>query len=81
MFPLWKVPLLRDFIPRQQKAQAAVALIRQTTTELINKCRALVDSEEQVCSPGASCRQRSKAYGQMKVDNDTSMCDPPNLGV
>lgn len=56
VFPLWKVPLLCDFIPRQQKAQAAVALIRQTTTELIDKCKAMVDSEEEVCTPSGLLR-------------------------
>ena len=48
LLPLWKVPLLRNLVPRQQKAQAAVTLIRQTTEQLIAKCRAMVDAEEQV---------------------------------
>lgn len=48
ILPLWKLPLVEHFIPRQQKAQAAVKLIRQTTTDLINKCKAMVDAEEEV---------------------------------
>ena len=33
-------------VPRQRKAQEAVALIRATTEELIAKCKAMVDAEE-----------------------------------
>ena len=51
--PLWKLPLVGALIPRQRKAQAAVALIRQTTEELIAKCKAMVDAEEQVRPPAA----------------------------
>ena len=53
LLPLWKVPLLSAFVPRHRKAQAAVELIRQTTTDLINKCKAMVDAEEEVnpCPP------------------------------
>ena len=50
LLPLWKVPLVRNFVPRLQKAEAAVDLIRKTTTELIDKCKAMVDAEEQVRS-------------------------------
>lgn len=39
-------------MPRQQKAAAAVELIRDTTNELIKKCKAMVD-EEEVSSPNA----------------------------
>lgn len=55
ILPLWKVPLLAGLVPRQQKAQAAVDLIRKTTTELIDKCKAMVDAEEQVPSPFLAC--------------------------
>lgn len=48
ILPLWKLPLVEHIIPRQKKAQAAVKLIRDTTTDLINKCKAMVDAEEQV---------------------------------
>ena len=48
LLPIWKVPVLSFFVPRHRKAQAAVDLIRQTTTDLINKCKAMVDAEEQV---------------------------------
>ena len=51
--PLWKLPLAGALIPRQRKAQAAVALIQQTTEELIAKCKAMVDAEEQVRPPAA----------------------------
>ena len=57
LLPLWKVPLVRNFVPRLQKAEAAVDLIRKTTTELIDKCKAMVDAEEQVCTPpSCACR-------------------------
>ena len=46
--PLWKVPALAPLIPRQRKAVEAVSLIRQTTEELIAKCKEMVDAEEQV---------------------------------
>ncbi len=42
------MPLLSRLVPRQQKAQAAVDLIRATTTDLINQCKAMVDAEEEV---------------------------------
>ena len=53
VLPLWKVPALAPLIPRQRKALQAVSLIRQTTEELIAKCKQMVDAEEQA-SP-ASC--------------------------
>lgn len=48
VLPLWKVPALAPLIPRQRKALQAVSLIRQTTEELIAKCKEMVDAEEQV---------------------------------
>ncbi len=39
LLPYWKVPLLCKIVPRQQKATAAVELIRQTTADLIRKVR------------------------------------------
>lgn len=56
VLPLWKVPLISSFIPRQRKAAEAVALIRETTTGLIEKCKAMVDAEEQV-SNTLSCQE------------------------
>lgn len=41
----WQVPFLCNFIPRQQKALAAVQLIRDTTEELIRRCREIVEAE------------------------------------
>ena len=54
LIPYWKYPILCQFDARQQKAKAAVDVIRQTTSELIDKCRRMVDDEEmaaasQVC--------------------------------
>ena len=49
VLPLWKLDFLHPLIPRQRKASEAVALIRQTTEQLIAKCREMVDAEEQVC--------------------------------
>ena len=48
VLPLWRVPALAQFLPRQRKALEAVALIRRTTEELIGKCKEMVDAEEQV---------------------------------
>ena len=50
VLPLWRVPALAQFLPRQRKALDAVALIRRTTEELIAKCKEMVDAEEQVSS-------------------------------
>ncbi len=46
VLPLWKLTFLAPFIPRQRKALEAVELIRQTTEELIAKCKAMVEAEE-----------------------------------
>lgn len=48
VLPLWKLSFLHPLIPRQRKAAEAVELIRETTEQLIAKCRAMVDAEEQV---------------------------------
>ena len=50
VLPLWKIPFLAPFIPRQKKALEAVELIRQTTEELIAKCKAMVEAEETASS-------------------------------
>lgn len=47
VLPLWKITALAPLIPRQRKALQAVSLIRQTTEELIAKCKQMVDAEEQ----------------------------------
>lgn len=46
VLPYWKITPLNYFIPRQQKAMAAVKLIRETTEELIAKCKKMVEEEE-----------------------------------
>ncbi|KXZ43836.1 hypothetical protein GPECTOR_79g115 [Gonium pectorale] len=46
LLPVWKVPGLGWLIPRQRKALEAVELIRQTTNDLIRKCKEMVDEEE-----------------------------------
>ncbi|KAK8940578.1 hypothetical protein KSP39_PZI009848 [Platanthera zijinensis] len=45
IFPYWKVDLLRKIIPRQIKAERAVALIRNTVEELIAQCKEIVEAE------------------------------------
>lgn len=47
---LWKVPEIAALVPRQQKAAAAVEVIRATTQELIAKCKAIVEAENEVAS-------------------------------
>lgn len=47
LLPLWKLPFLKYFVPRFQKVDAAVTLIRNTTEELIGKCKQMVDAEEE----------------------------------
>lgn len=39
LLPLWKVPALSYFIPRQRRATEAVEIIRATTEELIARCK------------------------------------------
>ena len=65
VLPLWKLPFLHPLIPRQRKAAEAVELIRETTEQLIAKCRAMVDAEEQVrpSTHGGSCCTRSSGAG------------------
>ncbi|KAG2485382.1 hypothetical protein HYH03_015869 [Edaphochlamys debaryana] len=46
LLPIWKYPALAWFVPRQRKAYEAVELIRQTTNDLIRKCKEMVDEEE-----------------------------------
>lgn len=41
------MPALAQFSPRQQKAAAAVAVIRKTTEELIAKCKEIVEREQE----------------------------------
>jgi len=54
LLPLWRLPapLPALLSPRQRKAQAAVAVIRQTTEELIAQCRALVEAEGEAIAAG-----------------------------
>ena len=58
MLPLWKIPALAPLIPRQRKALQAVSLIRQTTEELIAKCKEMVDAEEQVTTLAVNLGQQ-----------------------
>ena len=46
LLPIWKVPLLCLLSPRQRKAAAAVAIIRETTEALIKQCKAIVEAEQ-----------------------------------
>lgn len=54
LLPYWKIPFLCQLVPRQQKALAAVDLIRRTTSDLIKKCKAMVDEEEMDAAAAAS---------------------------
>lgn len=47
ILPYWQIPFLCQIVPRQQKAAKAVAIIRQTTEELVAKCKAIVDAEQE----------------------------------
>ena len=42
----WKIPFIGLVDERQRKAAEAVEVIRETTSELIAKCKAIVDEEE-----------------------------------
>lgn len=87
ILPLWKVPLISAFIPRQQKAQAAVALIRKTTTDLIEKCKAMVDAEEEVrkvkswsfqsCNASVTWIERIQVALDLKGQRFVSWFSPP----
>lgn len=46
LIPYWKSPVLCAISPRQQKAAAAVQVIRECTEDLIRKCKDMVDQEE-----------------------------------
>nr|APW83735.1 cytochrome P450 carotenoid hydroxylase 97C [Dunaliella salina]APW83739.1 cytochrome P450 carotenoid hydroxylase 97C [Dunaliella salina] len=54
LFPYWKIPFIAALVPRQRKAQEAVALIRQTTNDLIRKCKEMVDEEEMAAASAAT---------------------------
>ncbi|XP_048127206.1 carotene epsilon-monooxygenase, chloroplastic isoform X2 [Rhodamnia argentea] len=45
LLPYWKVKFLCKIVPRQIKAEKAVAVIRKTVEELIAKCKEIVESE------------------------------------
>jgi len=46
LLPYWKIPFLSLFDERQRKAQEAVEIIRETTNELIDRCKKMVEEEE-----------------------------------
>lgn len=41
-------------VPRQRKAMEAVEIIRRTTSDLIKKCKEMVDEEEMAAAAAAS---------------------------
>lgn len=45
ILPYWKIDVLCKVVPRQIKAERAVALIRQTVEELIGQCKEIVETE------------------------------------
>ena len=47
LLPYWKIDFLLPSIPRLYKALAAVEVIHKTTHKLTDKCRDMVDDEEQ----------------------------------
>ncbi|KAG2445383.1 hypothetical protein HXX76_000005 [Chlamydomonas incerta] len=54
LLPLWKIPGIGWFIPRQRKALEAVELIRKTTNDLIKQCKEMVDEEEMRAASAAA---------------------------
>lgn len=46
LFPYWKIPLFNLLDERQRKAAEAVKIIRETTEDLISKCKRMVEEEE-----------------------------------
>lgn len=50
LLPIWKIPFMCDIIPRQIKVKEAVQIIRNTTEELIAKCKAMVEAEEEAAA-------------------------------
>jgi carotenoid epsilon hydroxylase len=63
LLPLWKlpVPLAVLLSARQRKAQEAVALIRRTTSELIARCKAMVDDEEMAAFAAAAAKAAAES--------------------
>lgn len=45
ILPYWKIKALCKIVPRQVKAEKAVAVIRETVEGLIAKCKAIVEAE------------------------------------
>ena len=54
LLPLWKIPALSFFIPRQRRALEAVDIIRATTEELIARCKCAPPPPARLCMFGAS---------------------------
>jgi carotene epsilon-monooxygenase len=46
LLPYWKIPLFNLIDERQRKAAEAVQIIRDTTEELISKCKQIVEEEQ-----------------------------------
>lgn len=49
-----QIPLFNYIVPRQRKAMEAVEIIRRTTSDLIKKCKEMVDEEEMAAAAAAS---------------------------
>lgn len=45
--PYWNVPLLRSVVPRQKRCTEAMAIVNTTLDQLINKCKQLVETEDE----------------------------------
>ena len=54
LLPYWKLPFASLFDERQRKAEDAVRVIRKTTEELIDRCKAIVEEEDAAGSGSGS---------------------------
>ena len=45
--PYWKVPPLRWLVPRQRQCQEALQVVNDTLDDLINRCKAVVEEEDE----------------------------------
>jgi len=63
LLPLWRLPapLAALLSARQRKAQASVELIRRTTSELIARCKAMVDEEEMAAFAAAAAKAAAES--------------------
>jgi carotene epsilon-monooxygenase len=77
LLPLWKLPpvIATLLSPRQRKAQEAVALIRQTTSELIARCKAMVDEEEMAAFAAEQAAKQRATMQAFDSNNEEGAVD------